>query len=413
MNPIANLAPGIKDIASAQKTSFATTQAIWRFLNNDRISFQQLNQPLQTLASKQLIDSNHNYALVAHDWSQLQYVQHSNKINRRQRTHAHDTGYELQSSLLIDADQGLPLAPLAQTLCDSTGRYSTFQEYAEKENHLNALMQQIDHIESMNLDKKLVHIIDREGDSIAHLREMQQKGYSWLVRVKEGNLVEFQGQSHKIKDVANQIISSEIKKVDFKGQEAVLHVGETQICITRAAKPKGIGSDGKRLPEKKGAPLTARLIVAEVKDSDGTVKGRWCLVSNVSSTITAVELSTWYYWRWTIESFFKLLKQAGHDVESWLQTSPEAILRRLLISCMACALTWRIQRSNDEQNAKVRIFLTRISGRVQKRGKRESAPAILAGLSILLNTLKLLSEYSESDLREMAEIALGYPHRDV
>lgn len=59
------------------------------------------------------------------------------------------------------------------------------------------------------------------------------------------------------------------------------------------------------------------------------------------------------------------------------------------------------------------MFLTRISGRVQKRDKRESTPVILAVLSILLNTLKLLSEYSESDLREMAEIALGYPHTDV
>ena len=41
MNPLASLAPAIKDIASAQKNSFATTQAVWRFLNNDKISFKQ------------------------------------------------------------------------------------------------------------------------------------------------------------------------------------------------------------------------------------------------------------------------------------------------------------------------------------------------------------------------------------
>ncbi|MGX5701012.1 hypothetical protein ACWKWF_15950, partial [Acinetobacter kookii] len=46
-----------------------------------------------------------------------------------------------------------------------------------------------------------------------------------------------------------------------------------------------------------------------------------------------------------IECYFKLLKQAGHDIEAWLQTTPEAILRRLLISCMACVLTWRVQRA--------------------------------------------------------------------
>ncbi len=48
-----------------------------------------------------------------------------------------------------------------------------------------------------------------------------------------------------------------------------------------------------------------------------------------------------------------------------------------------------------------------LSGRQQKRGKLESAPAILAGLSILLNTLQLLSEYSIDELNEIATIALG------
>ncbi len=46
MNPLASLAPAIKDLASTQKSSFSTTQAVWRFLNNDKISFSQLNQPI-------------------------------------------------------------------------------------------------------------------------------------------------------------------------------------------------------------------------------------------------------------------------------------------------------------------------------------------------------------------------------
>ena len=60
-------------------------------------------------------------------------------------------------------------------------------------------------------------------------------------------------------------------------------------------KPKGLDPDGKSFLEKKGDSLTARLMIEEVKESDGTVRGRWFLVSNVSSTITVVELSTWYY----------------------------------------------------------------------------------------------------------------------
>ena len=62
MNPLASLAPAIKDIASAQKNSFATTQAVWRFLNNDKISFKQLNEPIQKLACDQIKTSLHRYA---------------------------------------------------------------------------------------------------------------------------------------------------------------------------------------------------------------------------------------------------------------------------------------------------------------------------------------------------------------
>ena len=132
------------------------------------------------------------------------------------------------------------------------------------------------------------------------------------------------------------------------------------------------------------------------------------MLSNVAYEIDSVELSRWYYWRWTIESYFKLLKQAGYDLESWLQTTPQAILRRLLIVSMACVLIWRIQRAQDEQSLRVRTFLTRLSGRQQKRNRVESAPSLLAGLSILLNSLQLLTEYSETELKVMARMAIGY-----
>ncbi|OHV52048.1 hypothetical protein BB987_20775 [Photorhabdus temperata] len=74
---------------------------------------------------------------------------------------------------------------------------------------------------------------------------------------------------------------------------------------------------------------------------------------------------------------------------------------------MACVLAWRLQRGNDEENIRARRLLCRLSGRQQKRGRRESAPAILAGLSLLLNTLQLLSEYSAEELTRLAASVLG------
>ncbi|MDC9605845.1 hypothetical protein [Xenorhabdus griffiniae] len=113
-----------------------------------------------------------------------------------------------------------------------------------------------------------------------------------------------------------------------------------------------------------------------------------------------------YDWRWNIESFFKLIKGAGYDIESWLQRSAKAMLRRLLIVSMACVLVWRLQRSEGEANARARAWVCRLSGRQQKRGRRESAPALLAG-SILLNALMLLSEHTPEELTQMAQTILG------
>ncbi len=60
-----------------------------------------------------------------------------------------------------------------------------------------------------------------------------------------------------------------------------------------------------------GEPVTLRLIVSEVPAANGRVLAQWLLLSNVAATVAAGRLALWYYWRWRIESFFKLLKGAG------------------------------------------------------------------------------------------------------
>ncbi|TDB41259.1 transposase, partial [Photorhabdus khanii] len=404
MTPAASLAPAIKDIASAQKTTFATTQAVWRFLNNDRISFSQLNQPMIELARQGIAQSSHAYALVVHDWSRLQFASHPHKAQRLQMTHARDIGYELQTSLLVDAASGLPIAPVAQSLTDNTGCHSTLDENRlPQETHLDALTASINQIEALELGKTLIHVIDREGDSVGHLRQLSAQGFRWLIRGKEGHRVEYQGETQKLGQVAENLSFHVTGQVDYKGRKAGLAVSEAGITITRAAKPKRIHEEtGKRLKVQSGPPLPVRLIVVRLMDEEGQRLGQWTLLTNVGEEMGPDEVAQWYYWRWNIESFFKLIKGAGHDVESWLQRSAGAVLRRLLMASMACVLAWRLQRGNDEENIRARRLLCRLSGRQQKRGRRESAPAILAGLSLLLNTLQLLSEYSAEELTRLA-----------
>lgn len=415
MTPAAPLASAIKDIATAQRTTFATTQATWRFLNNENVSFSQLNEPIIALARQDIACSQHAYALVAHDWSRLAFYSHNNKTHRRKMTHANDVGYELQSSLLIDAASGLPIAPLTQTLTDDTGCHSTLNDdLLPRQSHMDALTADILQIEALNIGKKLVHVIDREGDSVGHMRALSAEKLNWLIRGKEGHRVEHDKETKKLGEVADSLSFTVSGKVDYKGKKANIATSETQVTITRNAKSKRVDeATGKRVAAQKGEALSVRLIVVQLSDGTGSPLVRWTLLTNVEEKVDKREIAQWYYWRWGIESFFKLIKGGGHDLESWLQRSAEAVLRRLLIVSMACVLVWRLQRGTSEEEVRARQLVCRLSGRQQKRGRRESAPALLAGLSILLNTLQLLSEYTPEELTQLATQALGPLFKDV
>ena len=378
------------------------------------MTFKQLNDPLLSLARQEIAHSPHAYALVVHDWSRLAFYSHQSKAHRLKMTHSTDVGYELRSSLLVDAASGLTIAPLAQTLSDNTGCHSTLaDDLLPRETHLDALTADILKLEKLGIEKKLVHIIDREGDSIGHMRPLSAQGLHWLIRGKEGHRVEHLGTTKKLGEVADGLTFRVSGEVDYKGKKAGIAVSEARITITRAAKPKQVCEvTGKRIPVQKGEALAVRLIAVQLTDKQGNVLGRWTLLTNVAEEVSREEVAQWYYWRWSIESFFKLIKGAGYALESWLQRSAEAVLRRLLIVSMACVLTWRLQRGTSAEGVRARQLVCRLSGRQQKRGRRESAPALLAGLSILLNTLQLLTEYTPEELTQLAASALGQ-FRDV
>jgi hypothetical protein len=315
---------------------------------------------------------------------------------------------------LVDAASGLPIAPVGQSLSDEQGYRSTFNDELQAyQPHLDTLTTDIAHIEALNLDKKMVHIIDREGDSIAHLRKLSMQNVNWLIRGKEGHLVDYQGISQKLGQVADRLTDPVSRQVAYKGKTARLSVSETLLTLTRAAAAKRLDEKtGKRVKRQSGESLSVRLVVAHLSDSQGKCLARWTLLTNVAGDISKEEIAQWYYWRWNIESFFKLIKGAGHDLEGWLQRSADAVFRRLLIVSQACVMVWRLQRETSEPGVRARQFLCRLSGRQQKRGQRESAPALLAGLSILLNTLQLLSEYSVEELNQF-KIAAFAQNRDV
>ncbi len=153
-----------------------------------------------------------------------------------------------------------------------------------------------------------------------------------------------------------------------------------------------------------GAPVNARLVISRILSDSGEVLANWLLLSNMTY-VEAQEVALWYHWRWQIESWFKLLKRAGHDLESWQQESGIAIAKRLLVASMACVVVWEIAAAKGKSAEEFRDFLIKLSGRQMKHKVRYTTPALLAGLWGFLSMLEVLQTYSTEQLEQMKEMA--------
>jgi len=162
VQPTQALSAGIKSLLVNQ-SSFAHTQAAWRFLNNDRCTLAELVKPLLVAAKEGVETYCDEYALSVHDWSGLSYKTHDSKADRYGIHNKQELGYELQSSVLISDRNGSPIAPLALNLASHADLYSTYGASDRSLTHLEELSDRAKYIDQLGLSKPVVHIIDREA----------------------------------------------------------------------------------------------------------------------------------------------------------------------------------------------------------------------------------------------------------
>ncbi len=384
-------------------SAFASTQAAWRFYKNERVTLPALAEPILEHARRALATDCQEYGLAAHDWSALSYKRHASKRDRTQLQNRKHRGYELQSALLISDQEGQPLAPLVQDLRTRQGRLSTRAEAVlPRGRRLDEITQRMDYLAELQLPKPLVHIVDREGDSVGHFRQWDRQGRLFLVRVKGRQRVQWAGQGCLLSQVVQQLEAQpgafqSAGEMEFKGRKAQQYVAETSVVLSRPARPKRRG----RSRSVAGKPLSLRLVVSQVRNREGRLLATWLLLSNVPASVSAQQLARWYYWRWRIESYFKLLKSAGHQLEAWQQESGPAVARRLLVASMACVVVWQLARDPSPAGEKSRQLLVRLSGRQMKHGRSWTAPALLAGLWTLLAMLDLLEHKQTTQIKNL------------
>ena len=408
-----HLASGIHAPPEAA-SSLAATQAAYRFFHNPKVTLRGLAAPLVQFAAAEVSRVCDRYVLVVHDWSPVSLPKHTRKKDRISLSQRRvPEGYELQAALAVSDRDGLPMAPLSIGLRAADGVHcSRSWKVREPLSPLDELDPAMRHVEGLKLPKPTVHVIDAEADSVAHYRLWSaQPGRLYLVRCDD-RLVEHAGVQRKCSVIQQELRSAGqlqfTRDVQYHGRPAKQFVAEVPVRLLRPGQRNRTqgGIDRQRV---RGQPLPLRLVISEVRADDGTLLATWLLLTNAPAEVDPATIALWYYWRWSIEEFWKLLKSAGLQLEDWRQDSAGAMARRLLVGCMACALVWRLARSEHPDAAPARRLLVRWSGRQMRRGVEFTLPALLAGLWVLLAMMDALESHEPEELRRLADVALGRP----
>ncbi len=383
-------AGGTTDLRSA----FSATQAAWRFYNNERVKFHELVTPLQEYVKNAVVSIESPFLLIAQDWSKVSFPGHIARKDMAELSSESDIGYEMTASLAINPDNGAPLAPVELHLKTGNGLLSTKETQPALDLiHLEQVLPSMQAAANMNLGKPLVHVIDREVDSLMHYRQWDQAGFKYLIRADDRR-VTWESQEMKMSAIRSLVTAQSeyqvVRPILYHGRSAQLEVAEVAVILTRPGRTR---VDNKRVLIP-GPPLPLRLILTRVVDKAGNVLAHWYLLSNVPvEWASAAQLAQSYYWRWRIESYFKLLKSHGFQLESWLQETGEAILRRILVVSMAAVTVWHLLADESPCATEFKQFLVRISNRQTKRTRPFTAPALLAGICALLTTMAILEKY--------------------
>jgi hypothetical protein len=387
-------------VAGLKPASFA--QKLWRFCADPRVGGADLIEPLHA-AIRREDQTRPGVLLAIHDWSTLAFGGHPSKPDRARLTHEHDLGYDLATVLLARGDDGAPIAPAVVRLRTAAGVLATHDDPPAAEvPHVDQVRDDMRRTAELGLTAAVVHVVDREADSVAHWRRWAADSRMVLVRADDRKVLH-RGLETTLAAVADGLRHDDaLKDVGaalYRGRTARLLVGEAAVVLHRPGRRNRLGGKKMAVP---GPPLALRLVVAEVRDLEGRVLARWLLLTNAPAELgDAATVARWYYFRWRIEGLHKLLKSAGWQLEGWLQRDGPRVFRKLLLALAACASIWALERRRDAASAAFRALLMQLSGRQTKRGRATTTSGMLAGLWVLQGALGPLARHGPEELNAM------------
>lgn len=343
--------------------NWATTKAIYRFLDNPNFAEDKLIQR-HFEATAQRFHEYKGGVLVLHDTTELTYHRKTNTIGNLKRVFVQKKPRDLKVTIqgllfhtsLVVTLEGLPIGISAIKLWTR----KKFKGTRELKSHINPTRVPIEQKESfrwienirqtndlLSIPENCVHIGDREADIFELFSECQKSQSSFVVRLDINRRID--GPSKTLFESTH----AEPQKGEYtvtltdkggKNEEICVEVRFKQVTVLSP-----IGKE-KKYPD----PIRGYFIEVTEKGTN-TPRIEWKLLTNtpVNSFAEACEKIQWYAMRWKIEMFFKILKSGCKTEQSKLRSAERLAKFITLCSVIAWKVFWltMLNRTNPESDA--------------------------------------------------------------
>lgn len=340
---------------------WAATKAAYRFLDNDRVSEQEILAGHFQVTQTRFAATD-GPILVLHDTTEFSFTRSdsqaigqthkvaSGQKNKAGRQRMHTVcGILMHSSLAVTPD-GLPLGLTAIKLWTRKkfkgtnslkgrgvdgGKHSvntTRIPIEEKESirWLENVRQSTDHLGDSD---RCVHLGDRESDIYELFCECESLETNFVFRTCVDRRAEDGEQT--VLEVMDEERVKAVHRIEVRDNKGRPSTAVLELKYHRLQVLPPIGK------ENRYTNLALTVIHAQER---GTPKDRdpidWKLITNlpVTSKSKAIEKLDWYAMRWKIETFHKILKSGCRAEESKLRTA-ERLANLIAIMCI---LAWRV-----------------------------------------------------------------------
>lgn len=369
-------------------------QAAWRFLDNKHLQLPALYQPVHAALQERIAVGQRAYLL--HDVSVVDYSRHDRKEDLCSVGDGRGYGYELFSSLVLDA-QGKPLGCLGSELRTMHGLLSwQTAEVLPFVDHLEQAERAVAAAARVLPGRQLVHVADREFDDLQLLRRCKQSLF--IIRAQHlCRKVRLGKQRLSLREAAAQVplcsAGTVKRRQDFTTKEYDLYQGETEVLFDGKSL-RGVANKGQR--PQTGEPLVVRVVVTELR-REAEEPLRWVLLTNLTEPIA--EVVKGYLSRWLVERLF-FLEKVGFKLESWHQENGNRIARRLaLVQLAAMVLYELLKLEPDEPMWELVQCIARLGGHKGKRRRPLSPTALMRGLMRLWAALDAVADVDRQTLQ--------------